>query len=68
MSIDLSWLTLAFFVLGALLKLLKPKPNCSSIPNQNGVTSAKAKIVRPLKPRSEDDWHLCRLEAISKVS
>jgi IS1 family transposase len=68
MSIDLSWLILAFFVLGALLKLLKPKPNCSSKPNQDGVLSPKAKVARPLKARSEDDCPLCRLAKTKKAT
>jgi hypothetical protein len=60
MGCDASWLILAFLVGWTLLKLQKTKLKCPHKPNQVEILSAKAKLPRPLKPRSADDCPLCR--------
>lgn len=60
MTFDASWLVLAFFVVWALLKLPMPPSVFSFESIQAQTTRAKAKIPRPLKPRSADDCCLCR--------
>jgi hypothetical protein len=59
MIFDASWLMLAFFVAGQLLKLREIPSTCSHKSKRAQNPSILTKIPRPLKPRSADDCDLC---------